>query len=116
MKDFPQFMKNPQNRIKQSSQYTNDIEGYVYEGADGAQIAYWTCSQDRISDEHMHDYDEYVVCVYGQYTVIINGEEFILNPGNELFIAKNIYHGGKAIKGTRTILAFVGKRAERENC
>ena len=36
MKDFPEFMKNPKNKIKQSSQYTQGIEGFVFDGMDGS--------------------------------------------------------------------------------
>lgn len=114
MKDFPEFMKNPLNKIKQSSQYTRDIEGYVYDGKDGSQIAFWTCNDNRKSDEHIHNFDEYLVCVHGQYKVFLQGKIITLNPGNELFIPKGILHSGECIAGTRTIHAFGGKRAERE--
>jgi mannose-6-phosphate isomerase-like protein (cupin superfamily) len=114
MEDFPEFMKNPMNKIKQSSQYTRDIEGYVFDGIDGSQLAFWTCYGNRKSDEHIHDYDEYLVCVHGQYIVIMEGNIITLNPGNELFIPKGVLHAGESIAGTRTIHAFGGKRAERE--
>jgi len=107
-------MKNPVNRIKQSSQYTKDIEGFVYDGKDGSQIAFWTCFEDRNSNEHFHDFDEYLVCVYGQYNVHINGNTVILKPGDELLIPAGVPHRGNCIAGTRTIHAFGGKRAERE--
>ena len=32
MKEFPDFMKNEKNRVPGSSQNTEDIEGYYYEG------------------------------------------------------------------------------------
>ncbi len=114
MKDFPEFMKNPKDRIKQSSQYTKDVEGYVFDGADQTQMAYWTCNKDRISSKHAHDYDEYIVCVHGRYSVTMNGKDYILSPGKELFIPKGTPHSGKCIAGTRTIHAFGGKRAERQ--
>ena len=40
MNDFPNFMKSPANLIGKSSQYTDEIEGYVFNGADGSQIAF----------------------------------------------------------------------------
>ncbi|MDH4263386.1 MAG: cupin [Spirochaetia bacterium] len=115
MTEFPEFMRNPINRIKQSSQYTKDIEGYVYEGKDGSQIAYWTCFEDRNSSEHFHDFDEYLVCVYGQYNVNISGNIIKLRPGNELHIQGGVPHSGSCTAGTRTIHVFGGKRAERES-
>lgn len=114
MKDFPDFMKNARNRIKGSSQYTRDIEGYVFDGADGSQMAFWTAFEDRVSETHAHAYDEYLVCVHGQYTVILPDAEVVLNPGDELHIPAKTPHGGRNLAGTRTIHAFGGRRAERE--
>ncbi len=115
MKEFPKFMRNPKNLIKQSSQYTKDIEGYVYDGADGSQMAFWTCYQNRVSEEHTHEYDEYMICVYGQYTIKINNEIIKLKSGDELYIPSGTAHSGECIAGTRTIHAFGAKRAERED-
>ena len=39
MPDFPSFMKKPATRIAPSSQYTQGVEGYVFDGADGSQDA-----------------------------------------------------------------------------
>lgn len=110
MKDFPDFMRNPKNKISSKEQNTKDIEGYFYEGADGSQMAFWTCYSDRVSKKHTHEFDEYMVCVCGQYTVIMNDTEFILNPGDEIFIPKGTEQWGKCIAGTRTIHGFGGKR------
>lgn len=114
MKDFPAFVKNPLNRIKSTSQHTQDIEGYVYDGADGSQVAYWTCYSDRTSAEHAHLCDEYSVCVHGEYTVTLPDREAVLRPGEELYIPAGVVHGGRRLAGTRTIHVFGGKRAERE--
>jgi hypothetical protein len=38
MNDFPEFMKNPANRIASGSQATPGVEGYVFDGADGSQM------------------------------------------------------------------------------
>jgi quercetin dioxygenase-like cupin family protein len=114
MKDFPEFMKNKENHIGSSEQNTADIDGYFYEGADGSQMAFWTYYSDRVSNKHTHEFDEYMVCVDGQYTAIINEKEHVLNPGDELFIQKGMEHWGKCIAGTRTIHAFGGKRIHAE--
>ncbi len=37
MNAFPQFMKDPANRIRQSSQATRGVEGYVFDGVNGTQ-------------------------------------------------------------------------------
>ncbi|MEW6515935.1 MAG: cupin domain-containing protein [candidate division FCPU426 bacterium] len=116
MEHFPEFMRKAANRIKSSSQYTRDIEGYVYDGVDGSQMAFWTCYQDRESNAHAHEYDEYLVCVQGEYSVILPEKTVILKPGDELHIPAGLRHGGRCCAGTRTIHAFGGKRAEREEC
>ncbi|MDE6132477.1 MAG: cupin domain-containing protein [Oscillospiraceae bacterium] len=110
MKDFPEFMKSKLNHIDKSQQNTLDIDGYYYEGADGGQIAFWTYYADRGSRENVHEFDEYVFCVSGEYTEIFDGEEHILHSGDELLIPKGVPHHGRVIKGTRTIHAFGGKR------
>ncbi len=112
-KDFPEFMKNKRNHINGKEQNTEDIDGYFYEGADGSQMAFWTCYSDRIAQKHTHDFDEYMVCVSGQYTVITNYNKVVLEPGDEIFIPKGTEQWGKCIAGTRTIHAFGGKRIHR---
>jgi len=108
MQDFPAFMKNPLNRIPPSSQSTPGIEGYVYDGTDGSQMAFWTCHETAKSREHVHEYDEYMVVVEGCYTLLIQCERIDLKSGQEYFIPKGIPHGGEVIAGTRTIHAFGG--------
>ena len=113
MNDFPEFMRNPVNRIAVERQYTIGIEGYVFDGVDGSQMAFWTHPNGGKATEHVHDYDEYFVVVQGQYTLIIDGKRVPLNVGDEYFIPKGTVHGGESIPGTRTIHAFGGKRARR---
>jgi len=110
MNDFPRFMKSIANHINGYQQNTDDIDGYYYEGKDGSQMAFWTCYADRNSKEHVHDFDEYMVCIAGQYTVIMNEQEYILGPGDEILIPKGTVQSGRCIAGTRTIHAFGGKR------
>ena len=78
-------------------------------------MAFWTCYTDGISKKHTHEFDEYMVCVYGQYTVTMNDKEYVLNPGDEFLIPKGTEQWGKCIVGTRTIHAFGGKRIHGAN-
>lgn len=110
MQDFPAFMKNVMNRIDGGQQNTEAIEGYYFEGRDGSQMAYWTCREARRSRKHAHDFDEYMVCVHGRYTVYMNGETFVLGPGDELLIPRGTEQWGECEAGTRTIHAFGGQR------
>jgi mannose-6-phosphate isomerase-like protein (cupin superfamily) len=81
MNDFPEFMRNPSNRIASQSQYTPGIEGYVFDGIDGSQIAIWSNRNGGISAEHTHEYDEYFIVVQGQYDVIIGGKRIPVRVG-----------------------------------
>ena len=114
MKDFPEFMRNPANKVDSESQYTPGIEGYVFDGADGSQMAFWTYKLTAKSKEHSHEYEEYIALIQGQYTIIIENDRIPLNPGDEYMIPKGVEHCGEAIAGTRAIYAFGGKRAKRE--
>ena len=107
-------MKSPKNRISSQSQYSKGIQGYVYDGADGSQMAFWTHTVDGISQEHAHDYDEYFVVVQGKYTLLICGKKIPVGVGEEYFIPKGLAHAGEYVSGTRTIHAFGGKRLKRE--
>jgi quercetin dioxygenase-like cupin family protein len=98
VKDFPEFMKSKSNHISSKEQNTEDIDGYFYEGVDGSQMAFWTCYSDRVSKKHTHEFDEYMVCINGQYTAVLNDEEFVLNPGDELFIPKGQNNGENALR------------------
>jgi quercetin dioxygenase-like cupin family protein len=68
------------------NQATLGVEGFVFDGRDGSQMAFWTCSKNAGSAEHVHDYDEYMLVVQGCYTLIINGKHIPLNAGEEYFI------------------------------
>jgi mannose-6-phosphate isomerase-like protein (cupin superfamily) len=111
--NFPDFMKQPANKIATSSQFTPGVEGYVFDGADGSQMAFWTCHDSVTSAPHVHDYDEYFAVVQGCYTLRIDGKRIPVRAGEEYFIPKGTWHEGEAVAGTRTIHAFGGRRAER---
>ena len=109
---FPEFMFNEKNMIPASQQNTPDIEGYYYTANDGSQMAFWIYKTDRISKEHTHDYDEWMLCVEGEYIVTIDGKEYTLHAGDELFIPKGSLQGGRVKAGTRSIHAFGGQRVK----
>jgi quercetin dioxygenase-like cupin family protein len=113
MNDFPEFMKHPASRIATSSQATTGVEGYVFDGVEGSQMAYWTCRESAVSAPHVHDFDEYMIVVQGCYTLILDGQRIPVRAGEEYFIPKGLRHGGEPAAGTRTIHAFGGHRAER---
>ena len=114
MDAFPEFMKNPANRIARSNQATPGVEGYVFDGADQSQMAFWTCTQTATSAEHVHEFDEYMLVVQGRYTLLIAGRRIPVKAGEEYLIARGVRHGGEVVAGTRTIHLFGGHRADRE--
>jgi mannose-6-phosphate isomerase-like protein (cupin superfamily) len=113
MDDFPEFMKRAVNRIANSNQATPGVEGFVFDGADGSQMAFWTCRETAASAAHSHEFDEYMIVVQGQYTLLIDGRRIPLTAGEEYFIPQGVLHAGEVQAGTRTIHSFGGKRAER---
>ena len=106
-------MQHPANRIATTSQATPGVEGYVFDGVDGSQMAFWTCRETASSAEHLHDYDEYMLVVQGLYTLIIDGQKIPVSAGEEYFIPRGVPHSGEVQAGTRTIHAFGGHRANR---
>jgi quercetin dioxygenase-like cupin family protein len=113
MDNFPAFMQHPANKIVTTAQATPGVEGYVFDGADGSQMAFWTRNQTAESSAHVHDYDEYMTVVQGCYTLIIDGRRIPLSAGSEYFIPKGTRHSGEVVAGTRTIHCFGGHRAGR---
>jgi mannose-6-phosphate isomerase-like protein (cupin superfamily) len=113
MNEFPDFMTRTANRIAANNQATPGVEGYVFDGADGSQMAFWTCHETASSAEHVHEFDEYMVVVQGCYTLIIEGRRVAVKAGEEYFIPRGVPHSGQVVAGTRTIHAFGGHRADR---
>lgn len=105
-------MRNPLNAISSTSQ-SKGVKGYVFDGADGSQMAFFQCNASGDSAEHVHDFDEYFIVLQGQYTLIIGSERIAITAGQEYLIPKGTKHAGQFIAGTRTIHAFGGTRAER---
>jgi len=113
MDEFPIFMRQSANRIATNDQATPGVEGYLFDGADGSQMAFWTCRETAVSTAHAHDYDEYMVVVQGCCTLVIDGVRIRVKAGEEYFIPQGVVHSGEVVAGTRTIHAFGGHRANR---
>ncbi|MGD9018116.1 MAG: hypothetical protein PVH30_12065 [Desulfobacterales bacterium] len=115
MYNFPGFMRHPSNRVATASQRTKGIEGYVYDGADGSQLAVWICHEDAASAAHTHDFDESIAVIQSEYTVLLDEESIRLSTGDEVMVSKGVRHGGLVSAGTRIVNASEGHRAERSD-
>jgi quercetin dioxygenase-like cupin family protein len=115
MDAFPEFMRNPLNRIARSNQATPGVEGFVFDGVDESQMAFWICAQTATSTEHVHEFDEYMLVVQGCYTLLIDGKRIAVKAGEEFLICRGVRHSGEVVAGTRTTHAFGGHRADRES-
>jgi hypothetical protein len=62
-------------------------------------MAFWTCPETAASAAHSHDYDEYMIVVQIQYTLLIDGKEIPLRTSEEYFIARDLLHGGEVHSG-----------------
>jgi quercetin dioxygenase-like cupin family protein len=81
MDEFPGFMRQAVNRIATNDQSTPGVEGYVFDGPDGSQMAFWTCRETAVSTAHAHDYGEYMVVIQGCCTLVIDGTRIPVKAG-----------------------------------
>src|ERR1035438_5604236 len=110
MGDFPAFMKRPANRIANTHQATPGVEGYIFDGADGSQMAFWTCQETAASTEHVHDYDEYMLVVEGCYTLLMDGQRVPVKAGEEYVIPRSV-PSWKQCSGPGRLKPFISAEA-----
>lgn len=113
MDNFPDFMRNEKIKVPNNMQFSRGIEGYYYTATNGYQMTYWTRTEDGSSKEHEHVFEEYIVCVSGQYIVYLNDNKTTMNPGDELLIPTGAIHWEEYASGTRTIHVFGGERIKK---
>jgi quercetin dioxygenase-like cupin family protein len=109
MEYFPEFMMRAAYPVDASQQNTADVEGYWFDGAEG-QMAFWTCREARESKPHMHDFDEYMAVLSGEFMLCTDEGETMLRAGGEAVIPRGTRQWGRCAAGTRTIHVFGGKR------
>ncbi len=114
LNEFPAVVTNVRNAVDPSRQSAG-VEGYIFDGVDGSQAAFWTCLKDGVSREHAHPYEEYFLVIQGRYMLLIGGKRVTLKRGDEYLIPVNMPHAGEFKAGTRTVHVFGGRRAERKS-
>jgi hypothetical protein len=112
MDGFPELLQHAVNRIAKSDQATSGVEGYVFHGADGSQMAFGPAVKPvsagaRLQLQRIQD------CGPGPAHLTHRPKKIPLRAGEEYFIPGGMLHGGDFLTGTRTIHAFGGHRAER---
>jgi len=96
MDDFPRFMKHDADRIATANNATPGVEGYVFDGADGSQMAFWTCGQSASSSAHAHEFDEYMVVVQGSIRSSSMAGTFLSMPEPNTLSLKACCTGAKS--------------------
>jgi len=76
-------------------------------------MAFWTCEKSGKSEEHVHEYDEYMIVVSGQYNLIFNDQKVEIKAGEEYYIPKGMRHAGEFIKGTKSRILCAGSNRAR---
>jgi quercetin dioxygenase-like cupin family protein len=112
MKVFPEFMRNPADAIPQAFRIYG-IEGWLFKGSNGSNLALWQCPKSLTTEEHAHDFDEYTLVVEGEVRITVNGETHTLRAGQELVVPQGAVHTVVCEAGTRTINAFGPRPAEK---
>lgn len=109
---LPQFVKDEKDEICSQSHFSNDIKGWVFEGASGHQATVWECDEDGQSQPHTHEFDEWLIVIAGEYMICSDSKRVPLTAGQQCYIPKGIKHWGAYKKHTQTINFFGGKRVE----
>lgn len=109
--EFPVFMKQPGSRAADDSRYPASIERHVLNGADGLQMEFWHARSDTSIPQALHDFEEYIMVVEGEYVLSINGMEFPLRPGREFVVPSHAHVSARLAAGTRTLHVFGGRPA-----
>lgn len=112
--DFPLFLKNAQNRIATlAGQPVAGAEGYVFDGADGVQVALWLAHEATTLPEEVHTTDEYVIVLDGEMSLHMNGQDIRLKRGQEFQIPQGVRVRASLSAGSRIMHSFAGQRASR---
>jgi mannose-6-phosphate isomerase-like protein (cupin superfamily) len=103
-------MKAMQNRVGGAQQNTKRRGGVLLHRERRQPDGVLDVSGRQGVRRALHDFDEYMICVSGQYRAVVNGTETVLGPGEELLVPKGAVQSGSCTAGTRTIHAFGGCR------
>ena len=64
-------MKQACEQIAKNNQATPGVEGYVFDGVEGSQMAFWTSGETATSEARSHEFDEYMLVMQGCYPLIV---------------------------------------------
>ena len=111
MKKYPEFLTTEANRVAHGGDPA--LQGFVFEGADEAQVVFWQSEKSGEMPEDAHDFWEYALVVEGTFDGMVGGKRLHLEPGDEMLVPPHTPHSGRYSAGYRSIDVFGGKRVER---
>lgn len=68
--------------------------------------AFWEIDKDAELPEHSHVHEQVVHVLEGEFELVVEGESYLMKPGEVLVISSNAKHSGKAITDCRIHDAF----------
>ena len=111
MKHFPEFVHNGKNAVADAPE---GMEGFLFDGVDGAQVVLWENTPGGAVKLHKHDFWEYCYVIEGTYDGIVGGKHIHLKPGDECIVPPGVIHEGNHSANYRAIDIFGGKRIDRK--
>ncbi len=63
--------------------------------------AYWEIEAGAALPEHSHIHEQVVHVLEGEFELVVDGDVYLMRPGEVLVISSNAIHSGKAITNCR---------------
>jgi len=111
MKQWPEFVRSEANRVAGAPD--PGMAGYVFDGADGTQVVFWSAKEATTAPEHVHDFWEYCLVVEGSADAVVGGKPMHVEGGEEYVIPAGVKHSSRSSPGYRSIDVFGGRRFRR---
>lgn len=74
-----------------------------------------TCQYDGVSQEHTHDFDEYMVVVDGEYTLVLRDQRITLTSGQEYYYQQKCLTPASSGPGPGQFMPLAGNEQRELN-
>ena len=103
--------------IKSGGEESYITQSIIYHENTGIQqfrLGFVELEPGQVLGEHKHNSDEVMYCLEGTGKYIIDGKEYPVEPGDAVYVAPNVAHGGHKNTGKKTwrYLYIVGQLME----